>query len=247
MWSRHTKACVQDKKVACSVCGKEYARTQGMKQHMKAKHGADIPEEGSYYICPYCNKGFSVKKTWVEHKPYCSDNPSKKGPYFFRVTGCPAADHPFTRMRNLNFHMSNMHGWKERWAWVLWTQLNECPLVMNEWQDGWPYGRWLVITQLNECLAAGEWVVKWVSLLIGNGGNQLNECLFMAGWAVNWVTQWMIVCTCFSHRCLAEQLSLWGSILLNDVLNEWPSVNEWPAGCLFFTVFFFWWGGHPTG
>ena len=76
MWSRRTKACVQGKKVACSVCGKEYASTQGMKQHMK--HGADIPEEGGYYICPYCNKGFSVKKTWVKHKPSCSETLIKR-------------------------------------------------------------------------------------------------------------------------------------------------------------------------
>ena len=86
MWSRHTKACVQGKEVACSACGKEYASTQGMKQHMKAKHGADIPEEGGYYVYPYCNKGFRVKKTWVEHKPYYSDNPGKKGPYY--LEGC---------------------------------------------------------------------------------------------------------------------------------------------------------------
>ena len=58
MWSRHTKACVQDKKVACPVCGKEYASTQGVKQ----QRSADVPEEGGYYIFPYCNKGFRVKK-----------------------------------------------------------------------------------------------------------------------------------------------------------------------------------------
>ena len=113
MWSRHTKACVCGSKVACLDCGKQYANSQGMKQHHKAKHGADIPEVDKHYICPYCQKGFRVKKTWVEHKPYCSNNPDKKGPYYCRVAGCPAADHPFTWMRNLNLHMSNMHGWKE--------------------------------------------------------------------------------------------------------------------------------------
>ena len=35
-----------------------------------------------------------MKKTWSEHKPYCADNPDKKGPYFCRVVGCVMADHP---------------------------------------------------------------------------------------------------------------------------------------------------------
>ena len=116
MWSRHTKACVCSSKVACLDCGKQYASSQGMKQHHKAKHGADSPEVDECFICPYCDKGFMVRKTWVEHKPYCSENPNKKGPYYCRVAGCPVTDHPFTWMRNLNLHMSNMHGWKEGWA-----------------------------------------------------------------------------------------------------------------------------------
>ena len=37
MWSRHTKACVHGSKVACLDCGKQYASSQGMKQHHKAK------------------------------------------------------------------------------------------------------------------------------------------------------------------------------------------------------------------
>ena len=42
-----------------------------------------------------------------------------------------------------------------------------------------------MITQLNECIAVDERVVKRVSLSVGIGGNQLNECLFMDGWVVN--------------------------------------------------------------
>ena len=63
-----------------------------------------------------------MKKSWAEHKPYCPDNPNCKGPFYCRVTDCPAADHPFTQMRNLNFHMSSMYGWKERQARVLGTR-----------------------------------------------------------------------------------------------------------------------------
>ena len=106
-WTEHTKACVQGNQVACLVCRQEYASALVMCQHHCAKHGADaaVPQGGFV-----CGKAFQVKKTWREHKPYCSDNPDRKGPYYCRVAGCPSADHPFTRVRNLNRHMSNMHG-----------------------------------------------------------------------------------------------------------------------------------------
>ena len=112
-WMDHTKACVQGNWVACPVCRQEYASTLVMHQHHRAKHGADaaVPQGG--IVCPFCGKAYQVKKTWREHKPYCLDNPNRKGPYYCRVAGCPSADHPFTRVRNLNLHMSNMHGWKE--------------------------------------------------------------------------------------------------------------------------------------
>ena len=97
-------------------CPKWCKGTISNRSNQKAKHGADAPEMDENFVCPYCHKGYRIKKSWAEHKPYCSQNPNFKGPYYCRVTGCPAADHPFTRMRNLNFHMSNMHGWKERRA-----------------------------------------------------------------------------------------------------------------------------------
>ena len=109
-------AYVQGKKVAYLDCGKQYASSQGIKQHHKAKHGTDVPERDEHFICPYCHKEYSIKKSWAEHKPYCLENPNHKGPFYCRVSGCPAADHPFTQMRNLNFPMSNMHSWKERQA-----------------------------------------------------------------------------------------------------------------------------------
>ena len=102
------------KSLSVQVCGKKYASNQGLKQHQKALHGADAPDEGTY-VCPYAsNKEYHIKKSWAEHKPYCEANPNRKGPYFCRVSGCPAADHPFNQIRNLNFHLSNIHGWKER-------------------------------------------------------------------------------------------------------------------------------------
>ena len=112
--AEHTQSCVQGKKVACPVCDKQYASVPSMQKHHRAKHGADsvVPPGGS--VCPFCEKSFQVKKTWGEHKPYCVDNPARKGPYYCRVAGCPMAGHAFTRVRNLNLHMSNIHGWKER-------------------------------------------------------------------------------------------------------------------------------------
>ena len=94
--------------------GKLFASAQTMHKHHKAQHGADsvVPEGG--FICPFCSKSFRVRKTWSEHKPYCSENPDRKGPYFCRVVGCLMSEHPFPHMRNLNVHMSNAHGWKER-------------------------------------------------------------------------------------------------------------------------------------
>ena len=113
-WNEHTQSCVHGKRAKCPVCQKLFASAQTMHKHHKAQHGADsiVPPGG--FICPFCSKAFQVKKTWSEHKPYCSDNPDKKGPYFCRVSGCVMADHPFPRIRNLNVHMSNAHGWKER-------------------------------------------------------------------------------------------------------------------------------------
>ena len=112
--TEHTQACVQGNQVACPVCRQEYASAVIMRKHHHAKHGVDsvVPQGG--FICPFCAKSFQVKKTWWEHKPYCSDNPDRKGPYYCRVAGCLSADHPFTRGQNLNLHMSNIHGWKER-------------------------------------------------------------------------------------------------------------------------------------
>ena len=61
LWA-HISACVQGRKVPCPDCGKEYATRQGMKQHHKANHGVDAPEQDEGFYCPHCNKLFRVKK-----------------------------------------------------------------------------------------------------------------------------------------------------------------------------------------
>ena len=74
-WRDHTQSCMQGKTVACLVCKKPFASAQSMRNHHRAKHGADsvVPEGG--FVCPFCDKSFQVKKTWSEHKPYCANNP----------------------------------------------------------------------------------------------------------------------------------------------------------------------------
>ena len=117
VWTKHTKGCVSGNWVTCPDCGQEYASTQGMHQHHQAKHDADATAQvQGGFICPFCGKGYQIKKTWVEHKPYCPNNPNHKGPFYCRVAGCPSADHPFTCMRNLNLYMSNPNRWKEQWT-----------------------------------------------------------------------------------------------------------------------------------
>ena len=148
MHSRHRASCVHGKKVTCPDYGKQYSSTQGLKQHQNAKHGADAPDEGTY-VCLYCANQYWIRKSWAEHKPYCEANPNWKGPYFCGVAGCPAADHPFNHMRNLNFHMLNIHGWKG--------------MAGLKWIGCWNLGRWVSI--------AGKWVTGWVTLLETIGGN----------------------------------------------------------------------------
>ena len=89
MLRRHTKACVQGCKVSCPDCGKEYASSQGMKQHHKAKHGVDVPEMDEGFPCPHCGKMYRIKKSVMEHRPVCVDNPNRKGPFYCRVLVVP--------------------------------------------------------------------------------------------------------------------------------------------------------------
>ena len=114
--AEHTQVCVQGNKVSCPVCNKQYSSVSVMHKHHWAKHGADLVVPQGGFICPFCGKSFQVKKTWREHKPYYADKPDDKGPYYCRVAGCLMAGHAFTHffVMNLNLHMSNIHGWKER-------------------------------------------------------------------------------------------------------------------------------------
>ena len=87
-----------------------------MKQHHRAKHGVDALEVDEAFKCPHCGKMYQIKKSMLEHRPVWVNNPNQKGPFYCRVAGSPSAGHAFTQMKNLNSHLSNVHGWTERQA-----------------------------------------------------------------------------------------------------------------------------------
>ena len=102
--------------VPCPDCDWSFASQQGMKQHFRVVHGPKAPEGDKSFLCPHCAKAFSVKKSMWEHSGMCAENPDRKGPFYCRVPGCPSAKHPFSHMKNLNAHLSGVHGWAECWA-----------------------------------------------------------------------------------------------------------------------------------
>ena len=109
----HQSSCVRGKQVSCPVCAKPYRSKQGMLQHRKVAHGVDRPEMDETFSCPFCSKSFNVRKSMQKHSNICVSNLDRKGPFFCHVSGCPKADHPFRRMKNLNCHLSGVHGWVE--------------------------------------------------------------------------------------------------------------------------------------
>ena len=113
MLREHEKGCTQGSRYSCDQCDKDYATKQGLRQHTRAVHGPDRPALDEVFLCPHCAKAFKVKKSMREHVTTCSQNPARKGPFFCQVEGCPSKDHPFSRIKNLNAHMSSCHGWKE--------------------------------------------------------------------------------------------------------------------------------------
>ena len=109
----HQSSCVRGKQVSCPVCAKPYGSKQGMLQHHKVAHGMDQPEMDETFSCLFCNKSFNIRKSMWEHSNTCVSNSDKKEPFFCHITGCPRADHPFSRMKNLNHHLLGVHGWAE--------------------------------------------------------------------------------------------------------------------------------------
>ena len=114
MLQAHQPACIQGKSIQCPDCGKQYASRQSMRQHHKVAHGVDRPEADEAFPCPHCQKNYNVHKSMREHSYVCSSNPARKGPFFCRVPDCVRVDHPFSWVKNLNAHMSGVHGWVER-------------------------------------------------------------------------------------------------------------------------------------
>ena len=109
----HQSSCVRGRQVSCPVCAKPFGSKQVMLQHHKVAHGMDQLEMDETFSCPFCNKNFNIRKSMWEHCNTCISNLDKKGPFFCHVAECPRADHPFSRMKNLNHHLSGVHGWAE--------------------------------------------------------------------------------------------------------------------------------------
>ena len=113
MLKAHQKVCVQGSKFICEGCGHEYATKQGLRQHTRllmVLNSLHLMRSLSVLFVQ-SNLG---QKSMREHITTCSQNPTKKGPFFCHVEGCKSCDHPFSRMKNLNAHMAYCHGWKEQ-------------------------------------------------------------------------------------------------------------------------------------
>ena len=82
MLREHEKGCTQGSRFSCDQCNKDYATKQGLRQHTRAVHGLDRPAPGEVFLCPHCGKAFKVKKSMREHMTTCSQNPTRKGPFF---------------------------------------------------------------------------------------------------------------------------------------------------------------------
>ena len=113
MLGQNKATCKQGRKHICTLCNKEYSSAKFLKTHEKVHHGATQPQPGQSFPCPHCGKAYLVKKSMREHVGTCAQNPSRRGPYFCRVKGCPKVRHPFSRMKNLNSHLAGAHSWKE--------------------------------------------------------------------------------------------------------------------------------------
>ena len=116
MLRRHTKACVQDHKVSCPDCGKEYASSQHMKQHHKAQHGVDVPEMDEGFHTLIVGRCIRSRKACWNTGWFVLITLIGRGPFYCRVHGCPSTGHVFSWMKNLNSLSSNVHGWAERQA-----------------------------------------------------------------------------------------------------------------------------------
>ena len=113
MLRQHEQACKQGRRYNYDVCQKSYASWSILKQHKKVAHGTGDLEPDEAFLYPYCDKRYGVKKSMREHAGVCEKNPNCKGPYFCHVEGCPSASHPCQKMKNLNHHMDQAHGWRE--------------------------------------------------------------------------------------------------------------------------------------
>ena len=116
MLRRHIRACVQGHKVSCPDCGKEYASSQGMKQHHKAKHGVVLLRWMRVFHVLIVRKCTRSRKVCWNTGRFVLITLIGRVLSIAGYLGVPPQATPFSWMKNLNSHLSNVHGWAERWA-----------------------------------------------------------------------------------------------------------------------------------
>ena len=109
-YDKHMTTCKVAKTFKCGTanCGKIFATKAALNAHSIIH----LQLVGPAAYCP-CGKGpFSIPKYKKDHFTTCDANPNKKGPF-----PCPFANfkrgpgNPFRRIRNLNTHLKDVHGY----------------------------------------------------------------------------------------------------------------------------------------
>ena len=57
----------------------------------------NVPKMDDGFPWPHCGKIYRIKKSMLEHRLVCADNPNRKGPFYCRVPGCPSQAMPSVR------------------------------------------------------------------------------------------------------------------------------------------------------
>ena len=142
------------------------------------------------FVFPFCGKAFLVKKTWREHKPYCSDNPDRKGPYYCRVAGCPSANHPLHLCEESQSpHVQ--HAWMEGEMHLRSWWATEWPTISGAWLTARP-------TVVADWTTMVCWCRTWECLAEWPTGRQLSD-----------PTSRVSITGFGGHQSVTEQLTAW--------------------------------------
>ena len=109
-YDKHLTTCQKSKTFKCSTekCGKTFATKSALNAHSVVHLQLVGPDQ----YCA-CGKGpFSIEKYKKDHFTTCDANPNKKGPFPCPFANCKRGPaNPFRRIRNLNTHLKDTHGY----------------------------------------------------------------------------------------------------------------------------------------